>query len=115
MSKSFKLSPKHGLNASITVCPICGKETGIAMFGRLKGDAEAPKVVAGNKLCDDCTKQLEDKVCVLEADGTNKDGSPIRTGRYIFVPKYCFKSDTPKVVFMIKEEFVKLFERNKED
>lgn len=28
MSKNIILSEKHGVNPSITVCPICGKEIG---------------------------------------------------------------------------------------
>lgn len=38
MSKNIRLSEKHGVNPSIIVCPICDKETGIALLGKLKGD-----------------------------------------------------------------------------
>lgn len=41
MGKGVTLSKKHGLNPSITVCPICGKETGIALLGKLKGDEKS--------------------------------------------------------------------------
>lgn len=40
---SIKLSPKHGVNPSILHCICCGKDYGIAMLGKLKGDKEAPK------------------------------------------------------------------------
>lgn len=43
MSKNIILSEKHEVNPSITVCPICGKEIGIALLGKLKGDEEAPR------------------------------------------------------------------------
>ena len=43
MSKNIILSEKHGVNSSITVCPICDKEIGIALLGKLKGDEEAPR------------------------------------------------------------------------
>lgn len=43
MSKNIILSEKHGVNPSITVYPICGKEIGIALLGKLKGDEEAPR------------------------------------------------------------------------
>lgn len=42
MSKGIRVSEKHRVNPSITICPICGKETGIALLGKLKGDKEAP-------------------------------------------------------------------------
>lgn len=38
MSENIRLSEKHGVNPSITICPICGKETDIALLGKLKGD-----------------------------------------------------------------------------
>lgn len=43
MSKDIRVSEKHGVNPSITICPICGKETGIVLLGKLKGDEEAPR------------------------------------------------------------------------
>lgn len=33
---SVRLSPKHGLNPSLVVCPICGEPISIALLGRLK-------------------------------------------------------------------------------
>lgn len=54
---SITISPKHGLNPSILKCPICGKDMGIAVLGKLKGDAEAPKEMNNNELCDDCKKK----------------------------------------------------------
>lgn len=36
MSKNIRLSEKHGVNPSITVCPICSKEIGIALLVNLK-------------------------------------------------------------------------------
>ena len=86
MSKSIKLSPKHGVNPSITHCEGCGKEIGIAMFGRLKGDAEAPRDVAMG-LCDDCQKVIDQGgVMIVEvADGEGKKNpkNPYRTGRIV--------------------------------
>lgn len=65
MSKSIRLSEKHGVNPSITICPICGKETGIALLGKLKGDKEAPRKIIGD-ICDDCISKLgNDKIYIL--------------------------------------------------
>lgn len=38
MSKNIILSEKYEVNPSIIVCPICDKELGIALLGKLKGD-----------------------------------------------------------------------------
>lgn len=66
------MSKKHGVNPSLMLCPYCGKETGIALFGKLKGDKEAPKNVIGNGLCDDCKKKVEDGlVLIIEAEQTS--------------------------------------------
>lgn len=65
MGKGVTLSKKHGVNPSITVCPICGKEIGIALLGKLKGDEEAPRKIIGD-LCDDCISKLDnDKIYIL--------------------------------------------------
>lgn len=68
MSKNIILSEKHEVNSSITVCPICGKEIGIALLGKLKGDEEAPRKIIGD-LCDDCISKLgNDKIYILAID-----------------------------------------------
>lgn len=65
MSKGIRVSEKHGVNPSITICPICGKETGIALLGKLKGDKEAPMRMLSD-LCDDCVSKLgNDKIYIL--------------------------------------------------
>lgn len=67
MSKNIILSEKHGVNSSITVYPICGKEIGIAL-GKLKRDEEAPRKIIGD-LCDDCISKLgNDKIYILAID-----------------------------------------------
>lgn len=65
MSKGIRVSEKHGVNPSITICPICGKETGIALLGKRKGDKETPRKIIGD-LCDDCISKLgNDKIYIL--------------------------------------------------
>lgn len=56
MSKNITLSKNHGLNPSIVKCFICGKEHSIALFGRLKGDAKAPREIVDGSICPDCQK-----------------------------------------------------------
>ena len=69
MGKGIKLSEKHGVNLAITLCPVCGKETGIAMLDKLKNDSEAPKYVLSD-ICDDCVKAAgNDKIYVLSYNG----------------------------------------------
>lgn len=99
----IKFSPKHGLNPSIIVCPICGKDTSIALFGMLKGDKEAPKEVKGD-LCNECKKKY---IQIIEVESeTNRKG----TGRYTYIPKEDVKIDCPKgIALMGTEEFTKMF------
>ena len=103
MSKAIKLSPKHGLNCSIVVCPICKKDTSLALFGRLKDDAEAPKQIEG-ELCDECKKKY---ITVIEVES---EANRISTGRRGYIPKEAisvsYKYDT---VLMTTEEFTKYF------
>lgn len=68
MSKGIRISEKHGVNPSITICPICDKETGIALLGKLKGDKEAPMRMLSDP-CDDCVSKLgDDKIYILAID-----------------------------------------------
>lgn len=87
MSKdSITLSPKHGVNPSILHCECCGKEYGIGLAGRLKGDVEAPKDVLYG-FCDDCQKVIDQGgvmiVEVADGEGEKNPKNPYRTGRIV--------------------------------
>ena len=87
MSESITLSPKHGVNPSVTHCECCGKEIGLALFGRLKGDAEAPRDVAMG-LCDDCKKVIDAQgLMIIEVRDGESGKNPYRTGRLVGIPK----------------------------
>ena len=100
---SVRISPKHGLNPSIVICPICKKETSIALFGRLKGDIEAPIQVEG-ELCDECKKKY---ITIVEVESeTNRRG----TGRYAYIPKEAVNIECKdNIALMGTEEFTKMF------
>jgi len=69
---SIRLSKKHGLNPALAVCFWCGKEMGVAICGRMKGDAEAPRrMVCSLEPCPECRKAFEKGVHIVEvtADG----------------------------------------------
>lgn len=104
MGKSVTISKKHGVNPSITVCPICGKEIGIVLLGKLKGDEEAPRKIIGD-LCDDCISKLgNDKIYILAIDdqGYSTKGIIIkRSALNIPVKGY--------MTFMKENEFDKVF------
>ena len=103
MSKGITLSPKHGVNPSIVICPICKKDTSIALFGRLKGDAEAPKQIEG-ELCDECKKKY---ITIVEVESeTNRKG----TGRCAYIPKEAVTVECEdNIALMDIEHFTKMF------
>lgn len=108
-TKSIKLSPKHGVNPSVLHCFICGKEIGVALLGKLKGDAEAPKDISNpNELCDDCKKALETGKFVLEVKDNSED-NPERTGRYVCIKKDALPGITSPICYMEHKVFDKLF------
>ena len=104
MSKSIRLSEKHGVNPSITICPVCGKDTGIAILGRLKGDKEAPRKMIGD-VCDDCISKLgNDKIYILAINyqGYSMKGIIIeRSALNVSIKGY--------MTFMKENEFDKVF------
>lgn len=71
------LSEKHGLNPSLEICSICGKDISVVIFGKLKDDVEAPKQVCLGHLCEECKKDLEKRkeVIFLEIDNNMYTGN----------------------------------------
>lgn len=104
MSKNIRLSEKHGVNPSITVCPICGKETGIALLGKLKGDEEAPRKIIGD-ICDDCISKLgNDKIYIL---AVNDQGYSTKS---IIIERSALNIPIKGYIALMKEnEFDKVF------
>lgn len=107
---AIKLSEKHGLNPSISICFFCGKEKNeLVLPGRLKGDVEAPKkAIWSMEPCDDCRKYMAEGVmlCVVK-DGTDPK-NPYRTGRMLVISdadaERIFKMDPTKERFAFIEE-----------
>ena len=103
MSKGITLSPKHGVNCFIVICPICKKDISIALLGRLKGDIEAPKQIEG-ELCDECKKKY---ITIVEVESETNRKS---TGRRAYIPKEAINVECKDgIALMIKDEFNKMF------
>lgn len=66
MSKdNILLSPKYGLNPSMVKCFWCGEDIGIALMGKLKGDAEAPRsIIQSYEPCDKCKEYFKQGILV---------------------------------------------------
>ena len=102
MSKSIAISPNHGLNPSIPSCFFCGKpKNELVLFGKLKGDAEAPKhFIMDYEPCDACRKAFKAGVLFL---GVTKDQPadkrpPIADGLYPTGSFFVLKRDAiPKI------------------
>ncbi len=85
--KGIILSKKHGVNASLLCCEVCGKDYSLALLGKLKGDAEAPKKMY-NGLCDDCKKVIDaGGALVIEVRDGATINNPYRTGRIVGITK----------------------------
>lgn len=79
MSKSIRLSKRHGVNPTICTCFFCSKEKNeIALLGHLKGDAEAPMhAVLDYEPCDECKANMDLGVTLIGAmEHPNTDGQP---------------------------------------
>lgn len=78
------LSKKHGVNPSVDHCFICGEGYAVALFGKLKGDAEAPRSTCTGGLCGGCEKaRAAGAIFLVEVDEekTTDENNPCRTGR----------------------------------
>ena len=108
---SIKLSPKHGVNPSVMHCFICGKETGVALLGKLKDDAEAPHDISNpNEICDDCKKQIEaGNKFFLEVKDNTDHNNPERTGRMVCVKGEALPKVKSPINYMEHKAFDQLF------
>lgn len=117
---SIRLSEKHGVNPTIGVCFFCGEHTNeIAMLGRLKGDAEAPReMVLSYKPCDACEKLFEQGTVILEVVPSSESENPeiskgySPTGRYCVISKGIFPHQRG---LMPVEDFTELLSRSKDE
>lgn len=84
---SITLSPKHDVNPSVLRCICCGKDYGVAMLGKLKGDKEAPREIFQG-LCNDCEGVVKQGGAMIIEVGDGETGNnPFRTGRLVGVSK----------------------------
>ena len=107
--KYITLSPKYGVNPSVFHCFICGKEIGVALLGKLKGDVEAPHNISNpNELCDNCRTLIEaGNKFFLEVKDNTDHNDPERTGRMVCVREEAL----PKVKSPINYVEYKVFEQ----
>ncbi len=83
---SVKLSQKHGVNPSMLACFVCGNEYGVALLGRLKGDAEAPhQFTSPHDWCDDCRKMSKKGVWLVKVRDGEEGDNPHRLGHVVLV------------------------------
>lgn len=63
----IRISPKHGVNPCIPICPFCGKEKNeLALLGMLKDDAEAPmSAIIDMNPCEQCRDNWQKGVALI--------------------------------------------------
>ena len=111
---AIHLSKKTRVNPSIEICAVCGKEIGVALLGRLKGDAEAPGEVCLGNLCDTCQGVVNDggTLIIETVDGERCSKNPTRTGRIVGITheaaERLFHSHAP-VAYMVHTDFTNIF------
>lgn len=81
MNKSIKISPKHGLNPSITKCFWCGSDKNeLVLMGKLPGDEKAPMhCIMDYDPCDKCKEAWSKGITLIGVTKTaaHKDQLPI--------------------------------------
>ena len=117
-NKGIHISEKHGLNPTLGICFWCGEHTGeIALLGKLKHDAEAPKeTILNYEPCKKCKEQFEQGVLIMEVD-TNLNRPTIQdnyspTGRHVVLDEKAFTNQQYKKgdkCIMPHDEFERMF------
>jgi len=72
------LSEKYGVNPAVSICFWCRKDKNeVILFGRLKGDAEAPRnPVMDYEPCDDCASMWNQGIRFIECSSVEMDDRP---------------------------------------
>lgn len=82
----IRLSPKYGVNPSLSSCYYCGDEKNeVVLPGMLKGDEQAPhRAVWSMEPCDTCRGYMAQGIMLLKvADGSERD--PVRLGPLVVI------------------------------
>jgi len=85
---SIRVSEKHGVNPTMLMCFWCGEPNGeLALLGKLKGDAEAPRQSCLNlDPCKKCQAQMDTGIMCAEALH-NEGEEPEPTGRWVVITR----------------------------
>lgn len=84
---SLRLSDKYGVNPAVEQCFVCLGDKGLVLFGRLKGDVEAPrKVCIDNEPCEECKNLMAQGVIFISVrDNDAGSANPHRTGGWVVI------------------------------
>ena len=109
MTRSISVSKKHGVNPTMLICPICRHETnGLALLGKLPGDAEAPLYSLDSQPCDDCRGVIEaGGVMLIEVKDGSTSQNPQRTGYVVGVKAGVIDEDAVdarRIGFMLESD-----------
>lgn len=93
---SIRLSEKHGVNPSLDLCFLCNEPKGVALLGRLPGDAEAPRqAVFDEEPCDKCLEWMKQGIILISVDESQSPPEKVRDctclrckHRFTWVVKY---------------------------
>lgn len=94
----IRLSKEYGVNPSVEIYHICGKEMGVALFGASYKDengktAEAPHKICMGGICDDCKNVIDNGgIFFIEVRDGESGNNPYRTGRIIAVKESAVKN-----------------------
>ena len=123
MEKGLPISPKHGVNPSMELCFWCGEVKGIALLGKLKDDAEAPReLILNYDPCDKCKEKFERGILIIEVTFTPEASNQMPftarpnepptypTGRYLVVQPDAIPKEMRKHTkyIMPEKEFEKI-------
>lgn len=111
MKDKITLSEKHGLNASLDICIICGEAFQILLLGKLPNDEEAPKQVCTGQICQKCLdkfKENNERICL-------EYSKEQLTGRYVILPdevlitEYLEKIGDQRIFYLESDMFNSIF------
>lgn len=87
MSDSIKISAKHGVNPSSTICSLCGNENGeLLLVGGLHNDDELlGHIVHNNGPCHRCREYVQKGIILIGVDDNYTEECCVMSGHFAVV------------------------------
>jgi hypothetical protein len=89
---NIRLHKEHGVNPTISQCPLCGGDKNeVVLLGSACKERAPMRMVVNNEPCDECKEMMKAGILLISVrDGTDQK-NPFRTGKKFSIKEEAFE------------------------